>query len=104
MAVGTETEVDEVEERWRSCDVLESQGVLPGCSLQVGRVDRHGMDLLRAQRDILKKAFAQVGEISVRMSIRGHTLVDLTYMHTRPGDIFPCQHSQHDPRSVTYAN
>ena len=30
-----------------------------------------------------------------------HTIVDLTYMYTRPRDIFPRQRPQHDPRSVT---
>src|SRR5262245_32866780 len=59
------------------------------------------MDLLRAQRGMLKQAFAQVGEVSVRMSGRSHTLVDLIYMHTGPRDVFLRQRSQHDPRSVT---
>src|SRR5437660_2933002 len=50
---------------------------------------------------MLKQAFAQVGKVSVRVSVGGHTLVDLTYMHTRPRDIFPRQGPQHDPGSVT---
>jgi hypothetical protein len=53
------------------------------------------MDLLPAQRRMLKQAFAQVGEVSGRVSVGGHTLVDLTYMHTRPRDIFPRQPPQH---------
>src|SRR5438552_745102 len=59
------------------------------------------MDLFRAQRGMLKQAFAQVCEVSVRVSVGGHTLVDLTYMHTRPRDIFPRRRPQHDPGSVT---
>src|SRR5437867_2478768 len=59
------------------------------------------MDLFRAQRGMLKQAFAQVREVSIRVSIRGDTLVDLTYMHARPRDIFCRQRPQHDPRSVT---
>src|SRR5436309_6561775 len=59
------------------------------------------MDLFRAQWGMLQQAFAQVREVSVRVSFGGHTLVDLTYMNTGPRDIFTRQRPQHDPRSVT---
>src|SRR5918999_4246295 len=99
MAVGTETEVDEVEHRRRSCELPQSQGVLRGCGLQVRRFHGHGMDLLRVQGGMLKQAFAQVREVSVQVSVWSHTLVDLTYMYTYPRDIFPRQRPQHEPRS-----
>ena len=46
------------------------------------------MDLLPAQRGILKQAFAQVGKVPIRVSGGGRTLIGLTYMHIPPGDIF----------------
>ena len=45
-----------------------------------------------------------MGKIPVRISGRGHSLVDLKYMHTLPRNIFGCQRPQHDPRSVTAAD
>src|SRR5262245_50999004 len=59
------------------------------------------MDLFRMQRGMLNQAFAQVREVSVRVSVGSHTLVDLTDMHTSPRDIFPCQRPQHNPWCVT---
>src|SRR5262245_48657173 len=59
------------------------------------------MDLFRTQRGMLNQAFAQVREVSVRVSVGSHTLVDLTDMHISPRDIFHCQHPQHNPWCVT---
>jgi hypothetical protein len=38
------------------------------------------------------------------MFIRGHTLIDLKDVHTRPRNVFRCQRSQHNPWSVTTAD
>ena len=62
------------------------------------------MDLLGAQRGMLKQALAQVGEVSIRVSRRGHALVHLHDMHALPGDLFVCQGTQHLPRGVAAAD
>jgi hypothetical protein len=101
MAVRAQTQVRNVKHWRRSCDLAQGQGVLNSCGLQVSRFYRHGVDLLRAQRRILQEALSQVGKVPIGMSGGGHTLVDLKYMHTLPGDIFLSECPQHDPRSVT---
>src|SRR4030095_7496459 len=58
------------------------------------------MDLLGPQRRMLKQAFAQVGEVSIRVPRRRYALVHLHHMHALPGDLFACQSTQHLPRRV----
>jgi hypothetical protein len=104
VAVRAKTEMDKVEHRRRPGYLPEILGILRGCGLEIRRFYRHGIDLLRAQRGTLKEAFAQVGKVPIRVSVGGHALVDLIYVHTFPRDIFPRQRPQHDPGSVTSTN
>jgi hypothetical protein len=53
---------------------------------------------------MLKKAFAQMSEVSVRVSCGRYTLVHLDNVHVLPRDLFACQGAEHDPRCVTAAN
>jgi hypothetical protein len=53
---------------------------------------------------MLKQAFAQVGEVSVRISCRCYALVNLHHMHALPGNLFARQGTQHLPRGVAAAN
>src|SRR4030095_4016946 len=53
---------------------------------------------------MLKQAFAQVGEVSIRVSCRRYALVHLHHMHALPGDLFARQSTQHLPRRVAAAN
>ena len=87
VAVRAETEVDKIEhgrragesprEPWHTASAAASRSLA---------FHRHGMDLLRAQRSMLKQAFAQVSEIAIRVSIGGHTLIDLKDVHAGPWD------------------
>jgi hypothetical protein len=88
VAVRTQTEVREIERRRRSGDLAKYRGAPSSCGLQISRLYRHGMDLFRAQRSMLKQTFLQVGKDPIRIPGGGHTLVDLKNMHTRPGNIF----------------
>ena len=45
VAVRPQSQVDEVEHRWRTGEILESPGVAVGSGLQVGCFHRHGMEL-----------------------------------------------------------
>ncbi len=62
------------------------------------------MDLFRAKRGVLQQAFAQVSEVSIRVSVRRHALVHLKNVDARPRDVFARQRAQHDPGSVTTAD
>jgi hypothetical protein len=62
------------------------------------------MDLSMAQRHTLHQVFAYVGEVSIRMSIGGHTLVHLDHMDAGPRDFFACQGMEHEPRSAAAAD
>jgi hypothetical protein len=69
--------MNQIEHRRRSGDRLKIPGVRGRRRLQVGSFHRHRVDLLRAQRNVLKKAFAQVGKVPIRISGRSDSLVDL---------------------------
>ncbi len=104
VSIRAETEVDEVENRWGSGDLLESRCVLRNRGLQIGGFNRHGMDRLRPQRGMLQQAFAQVSKVPIRISFRGYSFIDLIYMRTSPWNVLGCQRPQHDPGSVTHAD
>ncbi len=104
VAVGAEAEVNEIEHQRRAADGAESGGVLQGGHVQVRRVHRHGIDLRGRDGRMIQQAFAQVREIAVGMSRRGHALIDLYEVHMRPGHIFAGEHAQHQPRGVAAAD
>lgn len=56
VAVGTETQVDEVQHRRRAGDLPESQSVAPGRGLQVFLIHRHGVDSFGRQRRTFEQA------------------------------------------------
>ena len=60
MAVGAESQVGEVEHRLRFGDGLQCVGVEGGRRLQVGLLDRHGMNLFGPQGRVIQKALAQM--------------------------------------------
>jgi hypothetical protein len=62
------------------------------------------MEMLGAQRSMLKQAFMQVREISVGVSNRSDSLVHLYHVHSVPGYFFSCESTQHEPRGVAAAN
>jgi hypothetical protein len=84
MPVRPQAQVDEIEDRRRSGEQPQSCGVVRGRGLQIGKLHRHRLDLLRGQRCMIEKAFAQMGEIPVRMSGRSNALVDLNDMNRGP--------------------
>jgi len=61
------------------------------------------MNLVGVQRGMFKQAFAQVGEISVRV-FSGYALVDLHHMHSFPGELFAGQGAQHLPGGMAAAD
>jgi hypothetical protein len=77
VAVRSEAEMNQIEHRRRSGDRLKIPGVRGRRRLQVGNFHWHRVDLLRAQRNVLQKTFAQVGEVPVRISGGSDSLVDL---------------------------
>jgi len=53
---------------------------------------------------MLEQAFAQMSEITIRMSGWSHPFVDLRNVHLIPRDILSGEHTQHVPRSVAATN
>jgi hypothetical protein len=104
VAVRTQTEMHEIKLGRGTRDFAENRGVLIGSGAQVRRLDRHGMNLLCTKRNMLKQAFAQVGQVPLRMPVRSYTLIDLKYLHALPRNILVRQRPQHDPRCVTAAD
>jgi hypothetical protein len=105
VSILAETEMNEIEDRGRSSDLLEFHDILGGRGFQVfSGFNGHGMDLLRPQRNMQQQTFADVSEIAIWMPVRGHSLIDLKEVHTGPWDVFVCERAQHDPRSVTAAD
>jgi hypothetical protein len=62
------------------------------------------MDVLGAQGNPCQQAFAQVGEISVRVSRGGDSLVHLDEMHLFPQHFFTGEVPQHEPGRVPAAH
>ena len=96
--------MDEIKYRRRAGDASERLGISRRWSFQVGRFHRHGVDLLGTSRRVLEQALAQMGEVSVRMPRRRHTLVYLRHMHPVPRDIFARQVTQHKPWGMAAAH
>jgi hypothetical protein len=103
MAIRAESQMNEIEHRGRTGNRLQRQRILRGRRLQIRRLHWHGMELLRAQRSMLKQAFTQVREISVGISSRCDSLVHLNHVHSAPRDFFTCKSMQHEPWGVTAA-
>jgi hypothetical protein len=59
--------------------------------------------LVPIQWSVFEQRFAQVGEVTIGISGRGHALIDLKKVHLLPRDIFRSERLQHDPRSVAAA-
>src|SRR5437588_12468847 len=95
--------MDEVEHRRRSGKLPERLGILCGGSIQIWRLDGHVMDLLGKERTMIEKAFAQVREIPVRITVGSDTLIDLEYVHGRPRHLCGSQGAQHQPRCLATA-
>jgi hypothetical protein len=53
---------------------------------------------------MLKQAFLQMSEVSVRMSRGGNPFIYLYNMLTYPRDVFIGQVAQHNPRSMSATN
>jgi hypothetical protein len=53
---------------------------------------------------MLKEAFIQVREVSGGISRRRNALVHLHHVYGLPGNVFSCQHPQHEPRGTAAAN
>ena len=53
---------------------------------------------------MLQQALAQVGQVSVRVSRGGHSLVHLDHVDALPRDVFAGQGTQHEPGSVAAAD
>ena len=53
---------------------------------------------------MLQQALAQVGQVSIRVSRGGHSLVHLDHMDALPRDVFAGQGTQHEPGSVAAAD
>src|ERR1700684_3719132 len=101
MAVGTESQVSEVEHRRLAGNLLESLRILLRGSFRVSHFYRHGIDLVRRQsRNMLQQAGAQMSEVAIGISCRRDTLIHLEDMHIRPGNFFISQFAKHDPGSV----
>jgi hypothetical protein len=92
--------MNEIEDHRRAGDLVKSLCVPLGGGLQIRRFHEHGMDLLGPERDGIKQAGLQMGEISIRVARGSHPLVHLNYVHSLPGNCFACQRTQHDPRSA----
>src|SRR5262245_11161771 len=104
MPVGSDAQVDQVEFRRGSGDLLESLCV-GGCrSFQVRRFHRHLVNLPGRNRCVIKKTFAQMGKIPVGISWRCHALVDLDNMDSLPRNSGFGQFAQHEPRCTAAAH
>ena len=62
------------------------------------------MNLLGSQRRLLQQTFAQVRQVPVRVSRRGHPFVHLDDMHVFPGQVLGGQGAQHLPGRATSAH
>src|SRR5262247_100965 len=58
------------------------------------------MNLLGLKRRMLEQAFTQMRKVSVRVSHRRDTLVNLHHVHTFPRNLFVRQGAQHLPGCV----
>jgi hypothetical protein len=96
--------MDEIEHRWRSSELPQSFSVLRGRSLQIGKLHRHRVYLLREYRRMIEKALAQVREIPVRMTWGSNPLVDLNHMNRGPRHIRARERTQHHPWCVAAAD
>jgi len=60
VSIGTEAQVDEVEDRRRAGNLSKSVGIAHGRFRQVGRFDGHGMELSGQEWGMFQQALAQV--------------------------------------------
>src|SRR5215471_8799824 len=65
MAVGPESEMNQIEHRRRTCDLLQRPRVLLAGGFEIARFHRHLMKLFRIERRVVKQALAQVRQISI---------------------------------------
>ena len=96
--------MNEIQHRRGADNLAEGSSVALGSDFKIRRFHWHGMDMLRAEWDPCQQAFAQVGEISVRVSSGGDALVDLYQMHRFPRDFFTGEGPQHKPGRVPAAD
>src|SRR5271165_1154306 len=61
------------------------------------------MQMSSRDRGMTEKAFPQIREVSVRVSGRRHTFIDLKDMNLVPGHIVVRERAQHHPRRVSPA-
>ena len=104
MAVRSEPQVNEIEHRRRAGDLAESPRILRGCRFQVGRFDRHGVDLFRTQWRVSSRLSRRCVRFLSGSSRGRNSFVHLHHVNGIPGNIFSGQIAEHDPRGVAAAD
>ena len=84
MTVRAESEVNKIEHRRHASDRAQRCGIACGCRVEVRRLHRHRVDLLRTQRGALEQTFAQVREVAVEVAFGRDALVHLQHVHPLP--------------------
>jgi hypothetical protein len=87
VSVGTQAEMDEIENRRRAGDFEEGLRIAPGCLVEVGRFHGHRVDLHRTGSSLREQARAQVRQVPVRVTVGGDPFVHLQHVDVLPRDV-----------------
>ena len=104
VAIRSKAQVNEVKNRRCPGDSIESASVTPGRGLQIGFLHRHREDLLGPNRGVREQAFAEVGEVAVRVALRCDPLIHLSDEDPRPRNLLAGQVAEHLPGSCSPAD
>ena len=89
MAVLSQPELDEVENRRGSRDPPKNRFVAARPRVEILLFHRHGMDVGGGDGDAIDQGFLQVEVVALRVSGRRDPFVDLEQVNALPGDVLP---------------
>jgi hypothetical protein len=97
VTVWTKTKMHEVEDDGRASNSPKILRVAFRAGGEIGHRDWHRKDLLGLDTRVRQQTFAEVGEVSVRMTVRRDTLINLGNVYHVPRNSFVSEVAKHLP-------